>query len=55
MSIYTYEDNVTLALFVLTSFLLIISLICSFRVGGKKGELVDRVNRVIYDHLFSKK
>ena len=26
-----------------------------FRVGGKKGELVDRVNRVIYDHIFSKK
>uniref|UniRef100_A0A6U3Y072 SAP domain-containing protein n=1 Tax=Skeletonema marinoi TaxID=267567 RepID=A0A6U3Y072_9STRA len=25
------------------------------RVGGKKGELVDRVNRVIYDHIFSKK
>ena len=25
------------------------------RVGGKKGELVDRVNRIIYDHIFSKK
>ena len=25
------------------------------RVGGKKAELVDRVNRVIYDHIFSKK
>eukprot|EP00985_Skeletonema_marinoi_P016319 scaffold8733_cov124-Skeletonema_marinoi.AAC.1 len=25
------------------------------RVGGKKGELVDRVNRVIYDYIFSKK
>jgi non-homologous end joining protein Ku len=24
------------------------------RVGGKKGELVDRVNRIIYDNIFSK-
>ena len=53
---YTYEDVVTLAFCVQNStFLLIISLNSSFRVGGKKGELVDRVNRVIYDHIFSKK
>lgn len=25
------------------------------RVGGKKGELVDRVNRIIYNHIFSQK
>jgi hypothetical protein len=51
-----YENGVTLVLFVVKStFLLIISLNSSFRVGGKKGELVDRVNRVIYDHIFSKK
>ncbi|KAL7497365.1 hypothetical protein ACHAWT_006377 [Skeletonema menzelii] len=25
------------------------------RVGGKKGELVDRVNRIIYNHIFSSK